>query len=298
MTPWKDATPVLFLVVPPRDATSTEQDEARLTLERWAKLERWRPVTRRTMPYSLNRGKNTGRRLQVMEPRDARDLYKLSHRNPTAVVQIGQPIVRLDPSALPSERNSISLERFVRYKTFFRMLGREGGGAGIDVDRFLSGFHDWRQHCTCDGERDARCIPLHVFSPSREWKMLHNPSGVKEFESCHGRASSRVDEEKRGWSPGWHGREVIHVAGAALQSGFHWDVESIDGASSLCTSTEVWRFSRREYYCNVYPDATVRKGQRRGLRAKLIYEAPRPDVALVSGTRPQRTQGQRRERRG
>lgn len=232
-----------------------------------------------------------------MEPQDAGELYRLTHRHPTAAIQIGQPTVRLDPQSEPSERNSISLERFIRYKAFFRMLGREG--PKIDVANFLSGFQDWQQHCSCDGERDARCIPLHVFCPSREWKDLHDINGVKEFESRHGQASSRVDDKDRNWNlpkKARHGRESAIVAGAILPSGFHWDVVSSRGDGRLCTSTEVWRF-RRDSYCNVYPDAAVRQGQRKGIRARLVYEALRPDDTLSSGTRSQRSDGQRRGRR-
>ncbi|MEO7193839.1 MAG: hypothetical protein ABIZ05_03320 [Pseudonocardiaceae bacterium] len=230
-----------------------------------------------------------------MEPQDAGDLYQLTHRSPTVVIQIGQPTVLLNVRAKPAERNTISLERFVRYKTFFRRLGREG--AKIDVPHFLNGFHDWRQNRTCDGERDARCIPLHVFSPSREWEDLHNLEGVRIFESIHGRANSRTDYQDRDWNlpSALHGQQIT-VAGATLRSGFHWDVVSPRNDGRLYTSTEIWRFSRGSY-CNVYPDAVVRQGQRKGDCAKLVYEAQRPADTLASGTRSKQPDGQRRRRR-
>ncbi len=261
-----------------------------LTLQRWAEHKGWICKTRRTVLYRIDRGANTGRRLQIMEAQDAGELYKLIHRHPTAVIQIGQPTIRLDPSAIPSERNSISLERFVRYKAFFRMLGR--AGSEINVEHFLAGFQDWQLRCACGGERDARCIPLHVFSPSREWRDLHDVDGVKAFECRHGQASSRVDDKDRDWNPpkARHGREAAIVAGTTLSSGFHWDVVSPRGDGRLCTSTETWRFSR-ESYCNVYPDAAVRKGQRRGgSSARLVYQAQRPDDTLTNATRSQRSQ--------
>ncbi len=258
----------------------------------WAKNNGWIPKISRTIPYRIDRGANTGRTLQVMEPQDAGDLYRLMHRHPTVVIQIGQPTVRLNPWAEPAERNVISLERFVRYKAFFKRLGREG--SKIDIPNFLNGFQDWRQSCTCDGERDARCIPLHVFNPNLEWKELHNVEGVRAFEFCHGKAGSRVDYQNREWNPptALHGQQIT-VAGATLRSGFHWDVVSPHGDGRLCTSTEIWRFSRGSY-CNVYPDAAVRRGQRKGDRARRIYEAQRPDGSLASGTRSKRPDGQRR----
>lgn len=296
MSHWQATAPTLFLVAPPRTETNAEQDGARLTLQRWATHEKWEFRFRRTISYRISQGANTGRRLQVMEPQDAGELYRLTHRHPTAVIQIGSPTVLLDPASEPSERNLISLERFVRYKAFFRMLGREG--PQIDVANFLGDFQNWRQRHSCNGERDARCIPLHVFCPSCEWKDLHDIDGVKRFESSHGQANARIDERDRNWNPpkkARHGRESAIVAGIALPSGFHWDVVSPRGAGRLCTSTEVWKFTRGSY-CNVYPDAAVRQGQRKGSRARLVYEARRPDDTLASGTRSQRPEGQRRSR--
>ncbi len=193
-------------------------------------------------------------------------------------------------------RNSISLERFVRYKAFFKVLGRER--SGLDVAHFLSKFQDWQQGCACDGERDARCLPLHVFSPSHEWQDLHVEGGVTEFEARHGRASSRVDEKRRDWRPpnALHGQEVLVVAGTALRSGFHWDVTSPRTEGRLYTNTEIWRF-RRGAYCNVYPDAAVRQGQRNGIRAERVYEARRPDDTLARSQRSNKATKQRRHRR-
>lgn len=248
MSHWRDTIPALFLAAPPQSDTSAEQDGARLALQRWADRKEWKFRFRRTISYRISQGANTGRRLQVMEPQDAGELYRLIHRYPTAVIQIGHPTVRLDPESEPSERNLISLERFVRYKAFFQMLGREG--PKIDVENFLSDFQNWLQRCSCDGERDAHCIPLHVFCPPKKAR---------------------------------HGREAAIVAGAILPSGFHWDVVSSRSDGRLCTNTEVWRF-RRDSYCNVYPDAAVRQGQRKGIRARLVYEARRPDDTLSSGT--------------
>ncbi len=298
MSLWTDTAPLLFLVVPPSKDATSEQEEARLTLQRWAEHNKWQPTkTRRTITHQINIGSNTGRRPQVMKPHDADDLYRAIHRLPTAVIQIGQPTVLLNPQGEPSDRNLISLERFVRYKAFFRMLGR--AETGMDTESLLGGFQNWRQHCACDGERDARCIPLHIFSPHREWENLHEAWGVKSFESHHGKAGSRVDDKDRSWKPSKKSRsdrETVIIAGTALDPTFHWDVNSPDSGGRLCTSTQVWRF-RADSYCNVYPNATVRPGQSQGISAKLVYEAPRPGDTPTSGTRSQHSDVPRRGRR-
>jgi len=290
---WADTVPALYFVVPPAKATSSEQDAARLALQHHAQSLGWRCVTNRTIAIRLAQSKNSGRTLHLLQPQDAGDLYRVAHRHPTVVVQIGPAEVRLDPSAPPSARNTISLARFVRYKAFFQPLGRPK--VGLDVGGFLHDFDVWRSVGACDGERDARCIPLHVFSPSREWADLHDAAGVKLFEERHGRPNSRRDNELREWnSPNaLHGLEAMTIAGTRLRSGFHWDVVSSDGAGRLCTSTEVWGFTRGSY-CNVYPDAAVRQGQRRGRRAKRVYAAERPATTITITTDTPRTRRRHR----
>lgn len=283
MPSWIDPTPTLYIVTQPSHLCSPEQDSARIALQRYAESLNWKFITNRTAISRLTQGENSGRTISLLQPQDADDLYRMSHRHPTAAIQIGSANVRLDPSKAPSARNTVSLKTYVQYKAFFHPLGR--AQAEFDASAFLRPFDEWRCTTACDGERDPRCIPLHVFSPDREWLNLHEMAGIRAFEERHGKPISRRDDKDRDWnSPNaLHGREAVVIAGTQLRSGFHWDVVSPRGANRLCTSTEVWGFTRGAY-CNIYPDGTVRQGQRRGTRAKQVYKAERPDTTTTGAT--------------
>lgn len=295
MSAWRDATPLVFIATGASQSIDRKQEEARVAVQRWVERQQWECRTRRAVPVRLTRSSESGRSMDVLEPRDADELYRALHRRPTAVVQVGSPKVRLDPSAPPSARHSVSLGRFVRYKSYFCQLGRVG--AEFQAGGVLDGFSEWLQQCACDGERDARCIPLHAFSPNKEWERLHVAEEVTRFEARHGGATSRTDENERQWrtpnAP--HGRESLVVAGASLRTGFHWDVVSPGKSGRLCTSAEVWAF-KPGAYCNVYPDAGVRRGQRRGKCAERVFEAERPDKQLKQSKRAPRSSNSRHRR--
>ena len=59
-----------------------------------------------------------------------------------------------------------------------------------------------------------------------------------------------------------HGQDELVVAGAALPTGFHWDVTVPRGSSMIATGWEVWELVDRNAYANIAPDAGVRVGDR------------------------------------
>lgn len=262
--------PAVFIVSPPVEAN--RQVAARKQLQRWVQAQGWPEATvKRTVGWQVG----PGRPMQVLRGRDAHELYQLIHRRPTAVIQIGEPRVLLKPREEPSEYNVVSLARFIRYKALLCPMGRVKDQ--FDPSTLMAGFDEWMQaRCCDDGDRDARCLPLHVISPDRDWDSLDSDVGVKEFERRHGRALTRVDHDGRRWkSPnGLHGRETLIVAGVALRTGFHWDVVSERGSGNMSTCTEVWAFTPGAY-CNVYPDGAVRMGSRTGKPAKKVFPDPR-----------------------
>ncbi|MGK3201055.1 hypothetical protein [Amycolatopsis sp. MEPSY49] len=275
MPPWSNAKPLIFFVAPPKKRENSQQEQGRRSVQTWAERQDWLIRTRRTVDTRVLEGENSGRLLEMVEPLDANDLYHLMHRHPTAVIQIGNPAIRLNPSAPVTMRNAKKLQMFVRYKAFWSPLGRVDSSFNPEI--LLEEFSSWITSTDCTGERDARCMPLHVVSPDRDWSNLHVAAGITEFEKIHGRATKRTDEDGRHWRTpnALHGREVATVAGMDLRAGFHWDVVSTNGASSLHTSSEVWKFAR-DSYCNVYPDASIRRGQSAGKSAKLVWQAERP----------------------
>ncbi|MFD5093753.1 hypothetical protein ACFWMR_24355 [Amycolatopsis thailandensis] len=284
MPPWSNAKPLIFFVAPPKRKENSQQEQGRRSVQTWAERQDWLVRTRRTVDTRVLEGENSGRILELIEPLDANDLYQVIHRHPTAVIQIGDPAIRLNPSAAVTMRNTKKLQRFVRYKAFWLPLGRVD--SNFDPKVFLEGFSSWMNSTDCAGERDARCMPLHVISPNHDWSDLHIDTGITEFEKVHGRATKRTDEDGRQWNTpnALHGREKTTVAGVDLRAGFHWDVVSSNDASSLHTSSEVWKFARNSY-CNVYPDASVRRGQSAGKSAKLVWQAERPATTQKSGSK-------------
>jgi hypothetical protein len=261
-----------FLFLPPKGHVRPEQERARIALLRRIESEGWRCFTRRTRSVRVARGSESGRRLSLIEPWDAYDVYVAAHRQPTGIFQMGAARVLLDPSAAASPRNSVSLERFVTYKALFERVGAE-----YPLEPSILAVRRWLAARWCGGERDARCLPLHIFSPGRDWSGLEQETVVKRFESQHGRPTSRADAGARRWSPAaaLHGQIAERIGGVVLRPGFHWDVSSPDGCGRFSNSTQVWRFSK-DSYCNVYPSAVIRGGQRAGKPAKMVYEQTRP----------------------
>ena len=285
--------PRVYLVLPTGDEVSPEQDKARLAVQRHVEDLGWSCLTRRTR--SVRALANNGRQLAVIEPVDAHDIYVAAHKAPTAVLVMGpQPLVLVDPSDIPHSKNLITVERLLRYKAF---LGRFG--VRHDPTKTFADFTAWTSSTACDGERDARTLPLHVFSPSRDWPNLAAPENVASFETVHGPALSRSDDQGRPWAvpkPGaMHGgRGAEYVAGVHVRPAFHWDVSAVRGGRRRVTNArEVWMLEVGRY-CNIYPNSTIRNGGH-GVGGRLVFEAERP--ATVETTIPQRPSN-RRKRRG
>jgi hypothetical protein len=121
---------------------------------------------------------------------------------------------------------------------------------------WLESFGAWLNAIGCEGERDPRCLPLHVFKT--QGHDLNLPAGRAAFDSAHGSGAERSDGDRRKWSltpHDYHGQETLSVAGRELRQGFHWDVEPGRNTTTIVTTKEVWKVDR---YVNVYPDAHVR----------------------------------------
>lgn len=296
--------PLIFIVAPPLPGrtkvpagVSIAADEARKSLQRSAENLGWTVVTRRSVSYRARDGDNGGRPFEVLEPWDAHDLYRFLHRRPTAVVQIGDPVVCMNPQDAPSDKNTWTLERFTRYKSYFARLGRSRTEA--ELSAILRSFVEWIADCSCEGERDSRILPLHAFSPTRDWALLNDQKGAAAFEDVHGGPTSRADDLGRAWKAAsdLHGQDELVISGTRLRAGFHWDVKTDHREGRLFTSAEVWKFTSNSY-CNVYPDASVRQGQRSGLRAKRVFAAQRPAELGQSGRPKGRGGGRERTQKG
>jgi hypothetical protein len=197
----------------------------------------------------------------------------------------------------PSTERSTSLRNLLRYKAFVTPLG--AGSSSLQIDDELQLFGRWSGECNCNGERDPRALPLHTFSPDREWSDLHLDAGKHSFARVHGSSGSWVDTVGRPWNKARypHGRGESWVAGAVLDGGAHWDVQAARSTTSICNLHQVWRVPRGSYV-NVYPDGHIRKGQSAVVSAVMIHEETRPSSLIQMAKPPPRRRRGRRSGRG
>lgn len=267
----------ICIVAPPEntDADSSITSEQRewlegvreLAIARDLKVEIFRTVPR----VSRNKGE-PNRKFSILEPWEADRLYRFLHRSYDAVFQTGKAQVLLNPTGEYHSSNVISLARVVRHKVFFAQF--DGFTPPSEV---LLEYDVWRSEGNCDSHRDCRVLPLHMFSPRRDWLDLRSEENRKAFELAHGVPSQLKDEKSRPWNQTAvrHGNDSLIIAGFTLPTGFHWDVEAAPNVSQLSSLTANWRFSKGAYV-NVSPDGHVRSGQSKGVTAVKVDEAPRP----------------------
>ena len=212
------------------------------------------------------------RRLFVLNPWEADRLYRAVHRGFDAVFQAGQARVLVRPTRPVESSNSRTLRRVVEHKAFFAQFD----GITPASDLFVE-FDGWSSEAHCESHRDCRVLPLHMFSPTRDWKGLSTQSERDEFERTHGGPAHLIDVKSRRWKQTtvWHGNDSLIVAHHSLPTGFHWDVVSEGNTSRMSSLTATWRFEGSAYL-NVSPDGYVRSGQSTGITAVMEEEAPRP----------------------
>ncbi|WP_426181841.1 hypothetical protein [Microbacterium sp. TWP3-1-2b2] len=232
------------------------------------------------------------RRFNLLDPWEADRLYRLVHRGFDAVFQAGSARVLLNPIKALETSNSVPLSQVVRHKSFFAQLD----GITPAADTFAA-FDAWSEVAHCDSHRDCRVLPLHMFSPRRDWEALTTTAERKLFERAHGIPTRLVDEKARRWNQttAWHGNDSLAVAKYGLPTGFHWDVTGVHNTSRLSSLTSTWQF-KGEAYLNVSPDGFIRAGQSKGITAMMEGEAPRPAPSAPNKPSKRERNRARRER--
>lgn len=192
--------------------------------------------------------------MNVLQPNDAAELYRMLHRGPVLVAAFSSAFISTDPSRdPPTKREARSLESFVAYKATYGLLR-----ADRDVTALFERFAQWNGNVRCDGPADPRVLPLHVFDRGSDDVDLDTSAGAEHFRRGFGAPGRRLDRSGRIWSMGVaHGREALRVAGCDLPPGVHWDVSVKQKASLVANANEIWRIDR-DGYLNVYPDAGIR----------------------------------------
>jgi len=206
-------------------------------------------------------GESGSRPVQFLTPRDAAHLYRSLHARRTLVFAFAVVLVRRDPSRVPAvTRATVRLETFVAHKSLYR-LPMDLAEAEASFASFIAA----RGSIGCRGENDPRALPLHVFETNEDWSALGVTAVDKEFVRLYGKPGQRTDGGKKEWkrpsSGGYHGRQVLTVAGRVLAQGMHWDVgPGSQRKATIYGPDQVWKLTRRDGHANIYPDAHVRAG--------------------------------------
>jgi hypothetical protein len=253
----------VWIVAPAGPTESREQAALRLHTLHAAQSMDLSVVTRRTRRCVIQGGPDSQKRLELLEPRDARDLYSAVHRRRVLVLATTAAYVRCDPSEMPTrKKHARRVEEYVRYKANYGLAR-----GARDVTSTLEAFDSWPPNNGGLTLGDPRVLPLHVFDNSNIWSDLDQRAGLSRFVAEYGRDSQRQDGSGRVWrvATARHGQDSLTVAGFSLPTGFHWDVQTGRSPQRLTTSHEVWKLNARAY-ANVYPDSFIRVSEKRGRR--------------------------------
>lgn len=235
------------------------QTEAlRLEVHRAALARKWKVRTFRTRLHRSTRPGESKRHLHLVGGCDAAEIYSLAHMDDVAVIQLGETArVMPHPRQEPSLDRAVTLAEFVLHKAFFAAVSARIPHQGV-FDKFAATL----ELVECDGERDPRCLPMHVFAPGHDHTACPL-TDVDAFKRKYGQPNERKDHHGRLWMKpsGRHGGGPLRIRGAEISAGFHWDVRSARNSSELTTTAEVWTLPAGSYV-NVTPNATVRVGQR------------------------------------
>jgi hypothetical protein len=203
-------------------------------------------------------GNGWGRYAELLQPRDAIAVYRRLHQEPVLVLAFDEVWVRRNPERNPpTRRAAIPLSRFVQYKASYGRVHRES-----DINRHVATYWRWVAAVACDGDDDARVLPLPAFSTYEDWPQLDSVVERQAFKNRYGPARERSDAEGRRWrkpyAGGMHGwDQSVRIAGRLLSRGLHWDVDLPRGRAKLYTPNEIWEIGAGAYV-NVSPASNVR----------------------------------------
>ncbi len=180
-----------------------------------------------------------GRPVQVLEGTDAANMYRRLHRVRVCVLFAGKPVIPMRVGApVSGAGGTIALATFVRYKSHAARLPQDPA----EIPHRFEDYEAWCQRVECEGGRDPRCLPLHVFKSGKT--DLDTLERRRYFDDTHGTGARRQDDNHLTWRlepASFHGRELLHVAGRELPRGFHWDV-SVGRTRTITTAllNQVW----------------------------------------------------------
>lgn len=199
-----------------------------------------------------------GLEFELLKREQVEALYNLAHRALLLVVTLGTAQVNLRVDERPTNASTIPLSEYLSHKAITIHVSR-----AHEVSRVVEALRRERLGLECDGYRDPRCIPFFIFERTEDCD-LSSASGRSAFSMHYsgrrpGHGSALVDGRGREWaSEEFHSADLIHVGGATLPVGFHWNVLA-PRRTELANGWEVWQVGAAGY-ANVHPDAHIRQG--------------------------------------
>jgi len=235
-------------------------------LSEWLRHEyRSGPSIARAIDRKLTVESEGRRRISVLTPTDAHIMFLDLLERETIVLSEGDIYVLLNPMKDPPRKlDCVSLADFVGEKGRFVTVTDEGSDI---VDLAKSALQTAIDVDPVADVNDPRILPMHVFLNSRPFPQLTSSEQREKFRQRY-RKSGRVwvDGNDNAWElphPNqWHASPQsndadVRICSFLVPHGLHWDVGNTRAASTLATTSEVWRIDRGGYV-NVYPNEKVR----------------------------------------
>ncbi len=265
--------PRIWLVLHPSD--SDYEKRLRTTLGRQAAELGVDLITRRTKSRRLSAEGNGARRINILEPVDANELYRDLTINKCYVLSRGSVFVLHDPRRDPPEkRDCMPLQRFVDHRAVYRTLQD-----GVDTAAELRTMIAAGVPSDCTSYNDPRVLPLHVFDRKADGERLNTEDGRSAFRNMYARGGCWQSAATGTWRPasagGRHGLagptgDPLWIWDYELPMGYHWDTNAGQQRRTVVATASVWRVEPRGYV-NIYPDSYIRAGT----KAKETWRARR-----------------------
>lgn len=265
--------PRIWLILHPSDSDFEKRQRA--TLGREADELGVKLITRRTKSRRLRAEGDGARRVNVLEPVDAHELYRDLSLRKCYVISRGSVFVLHDPRQdPPRKRDCIPLSRFVDHKAVYYTLED-----GVDTAADLRQLIGTESPSDCTSYNDPRILPLHVFDRDADGRRLGTDDGRHKFRDAYSRNGCWQSTATGAWRPasagGRHG--LAGPSGAALRiwdyelpNGYHWDTNAGPNKRLVIATASVWKVEARGYV-NIYPDSHIRAGE----KARQTWQARR-----------------------
>ena len=235
-------------------------------------------ITRRTRSRRMSAEGAGARRINILEPADANELYRDLSLRKCYVLSRGSVFVLYDPRRdPPAKRDCFPLQRFVEHKAVYRTF-EDGVDAAAELRRMMA----TGMPSDCVSYHDPRVLPLHVFDRKADGSKLDTEDGRSAFHWTYAIRGSWLSAVTGTWRPAAAGArhglagpsgEALRVWDFMLPMGYHWDANAGRQRRTIVATACVWRVEQRGYV-NIYPDSHIRSGAgaKRGMAGSARFQ--------------------------